>query len=54
MYKFDRSDDNAINLASDIIRLTEELYHSQDYVHCISFAKEALRDRPDNVKARSF
>ncbi|CAI6085629.1 TIR domain-containing protein [Cohnella sp. JJ-181] len=47
-------DDKSIKLASDIVRLTEELYHSRDYMSCISFAKDALLERPDNVKARSF
>lgn len=44
----------AFHLASDIIALTETLYHSRDYKKCIKCAYTALRQRPDNILTREF
>ncbi len=44
----------AFHLASDLIALTETLYHSREYRECIKCAYTALRQRHDNIKAREF
>lgn len=46
--------DRAVRLSSDLIKLTETLYHKQRYAEASACGFEAVRERPDSIKARSF
>jgi len=41
-------------LSSDVIRLTEEYYHSRDYAQAIEFGRLAVTERPDSTTARGY
>lgn len=44
----------AFHIASDLIDLTEKLYHTRKYRECIKCAYTAIRERPKNTLAREF
>jgi tetratricopeptide (TPR) repeat protein len=45
---------SAIGLASDLIALTEQAYHDQDYENAVRFGKEAIEIRPNSLTVRRF
>jgi len=42
------------HLANDLIQLTESLYHQRKYTEAIEVGRIALKERPRNVKVRSW
>jgi len=55
--KFTNNDElakNAYFLASDLIRLTEMLYHERKYLEAIKVGRMAIAERPENAHARSY
>lgn len=45
---------SAVRLASDLIRLTEEYYHSRQYERSVECGKLAVSERPETVAGRSY
>jgi tetratricopeptide (TPR) repeat protein len=43
-----------VHLASDLIELTETLYHERRYKEAIKIGYSAIEQRPENVSARSY
>ena len=48
------SNDTSVQLASDLIRLTEDFYHQQDYESSIKYGEIAIEVRPKNVDVRIY
>ncbi len=48
------SSEMAIQLASDLIRVTEDFYHQQDYERAIKYGLMAVEQRPNNIGVRSY
>lgn len=45
---------NAFRLASDLIHLTTQSYHDEEYENAIRFGNEAIEIRPDSVNVRRY
>ena len=48
------STDASVRLASDLIRLTEDFYHQQDYENAVKYGEVAISQRPRNVDVRIY
>lgn len=44
----------SIRLTTDLVRLTEDFYHQQDYEKAIEFGRLAVERRPDNIDVRTY
>ena len=46
--------ETSVRLASDLIRLTEDFYHQQDYANAVKYGEIAIESRPSNIHARNY
>jgi hypothetical protein len=46
--------ENAVGLVTDLVRLTEDFYHDQDYENAVKYGRMAVDRRPANVDLRLF
>ncbi len=48
------SDKEVFHMTNDLIRLTEDFYHSRDYSRCVETARAALAEAPKSYSARDY